>query len=180
MSNNQELFQHNSHIPGIAKPGTYSVEYTIALDGSNNPYIDTAFINGQAAKIDNVNKQITLVAPDNDPARSIVLDIYDLTAGVTHKGSVSIKDGKVNELLGMMEGTGGLLGSGGTLKNLENNYQTIIANIEKKIKQEDDRLVKWRRTMDMKFARLDATLARYNSINEGLKSQIAQLGGKGK
>ena len=180
LSNNQELFQHNSHIPGIAKPGTYSVEYTVALDGGNNPYIDTAFINGQPAKIDNVNKQITLTAPDNDPARSIVLDIYDLTVGVTHKGSVSIKDGKANELLGMMEGTEGLLGSKGTLKNLENNYQTIIENIEKKIKQEDDRLVKWRRTMDMKFARLDATLAKYNSINEGLKSQIAQLGAKSK
>ena len=175
VSNNQELFQHNSHIPGIAKAGTYDVEYTVAIDGNGDPYIDSASINGKPAKIDNLNRQISLVAPDNDPARSLVLDIYDLTPGVTHKGSVSIKEGKVNELLAMMDGSEGLLGEKGTLKNLEKNYQTIIDNIEKKIKQEDDRLVKWRRTMDNKFARLDAVLAKYNSINESLKSQISQL-----
>lgn len=179
-SNNQDLFQHNSHVAGIAKAGTYSVEYTVALDSGNNPYIDTAFINGQPAKIDNVNKQISLVAPEGDPARSIVLDVYDLTVGVTRKGSVSIKEGKVNELLAMMDGTEGLLGSGGTLKNLEKNYQTIIENIEKKIKQEDDRLVKWRRTMDLKFSRLEAVLAKYNSINDSLKTQLAQLSNQNK
>ena len=176
VSNNQELFQHNSHVAGIAKAGTYDVEYTVAMDGNGDPYIDSAFINGQPAKIDSAGRQITLVAPENDPARSIVLDIYDMTPGVTHKGSVSIKEGKVNELLAMMNGSEGMLGEKGTLKNLENNYKTIIENIEKKIKQEDDRLVKWRRTMDNKFARLDAVLAKYNSINESLKTQIAQLG----
>ena len=179
VSNNQELFQHNSHVAGIAKAGTYDVEYTVAIDGNGDPYIDSASINGQPAKIDSVGRQISLVAPDNDPARSIVLDIYDMTPGVTHKGSVSIKEGKVNELLAMMDGSEGMLGEKGTLKNLENNYKTIIENIEKKIKQEDDRLVKWRRTMDNKFARLDAVLAKYNSINESLKTQIAQLGVNG-
>ncbi len=176
VSNNQELFQHSSHVAGIAKAGTYDVEYTVATDGNGDPYIDSAFINGQPAKIDSAGRQISLVAPENDPARSIVLDIYDMTPGVTHKGSVSIKEGKVNELLAMMDGSEGMLGEKGTLKNLENNYKTIIENIEKKIKQEDDRLVKWRRTMDNKFARLDAVLAKYNTINENLKTQIAQLG----
>ena len=180
LSNNPELFQHASHIASIAKAGTYDVEYTVELDGSNNPYIATASINGKPAKIYTDINQIALLGPDNDPAKSITLDIYDLTIGVTHKGSVSIKDGKVNELLAMMDGTEGLLGSKGTLKNLENNYQTIIKNIEKKIKQEDDRLTKWRRTMDLKFSRLEAVLAKYNNINEGLKSQIAQLGGSSK
>lgn len=179
VSNNPEWFQYNSHIAGIAKPGTYSVNYTIALDGSNNPYIDTATINGKPAKIDNANRQITLISGDNDPAKSIMIDIFDMTPGVQHNGSVSIKEGKVNELLRMMDGSEGMLGSKGPLKHLEENYQLIMDNIEKKIKSEDDRLVKWRRTMDMKFARLDAVLAKYNNISTGLKSQIAQLGQKG-
>ena len=176
VSNNQDLFQHNSHIATIAKPGTYSVEYTVQLDGNGDPFIASAFINGKAAKIDNDNRQISLLEPNDDPARSITLDVYNMTPNVQHKGSVSIKEGKVNELLSMMDGTEGLLGTSGTLRNLEKNYQNIIDNIEKKIKQEDDRLVKWRRTMDMKFARLDAVLAKYNAMNESLQTQIAQLG----
>ena len=173
-SNNQELFQYHSHIDGIAKPGKYDVSYTVELDGNGDPYIATAFINGQPAKIS--GWQILLTEPNGDPARSIALDIYNMATGVEHKGTVSIKQGKINELLEMMDGTDGILGSGGTLKNLEKNYQTIIDNIEKKIKQEDDRLVKWWQTMDLKFSRLETVLSKYNSINDSLKTQIAQLG----
>jgi flagellar hook-associated protein 2 len=170
-SNTPNLFQYNSHIQGMAKPGTYDVEYEMDATGTN---ILSASINGKAASIDNANRQITLGSPADDPARSIALDIYDTSAGV-HKGSVSIKQGKVNELLGLMEGSEGMLGNDGALSKLEKNYQTIINNIDEKIQKEDDRLAKWRRTMEMKFARLDAVLAKYNKINENLKSQIDQL-----
>ncbi|MDR2488422.1 MAG: flagellar filament capping protein FliD [Desulfovibrio sp.] len=170
VSNTPHLFQYSSHLMGVAQPGTYDVQYAIDSAGD----IISASINGKAASIDNSNRQITLLAPAGDPARSIALNIYDLNTG-THQGSVSIKEGKVNELLSMMNGSEGMLGTNGTLANLEKNYQTIIDNIDKKIEQEDARLSKWQRTMNMKFSRLETLLGTYNRLNEGLKSQITQL-----
>ncbi len=163
-------FEHNSHVDGITKAGIYDVSYE--TDGSGN--IIKATINGKTANIDNVNRQIGMF-DNKDPAGGIMLDIHDLTPNKTFTGQVGIRDGKVNELLSMMQGTEGFLGERGTLKILEKNYQGIMDNIDKKIQKEDERLIKWERTTRLRFARLEETLSRYNSINEGLKSQISQM-----
>jgi len=168
-------FGYSSQIATVTKAGNYSVRYTVVNDGTGNGRIDRAWINGEEANIDHANSQITSVS---GPSRGLVLDIYphSLVPGTEINGTVSLREGKVNELLSMLDGSEGMLGTRGTLRNLERNYQEIIDNIEKKITREDERLARWERTMINKFARLDAVLARYNMMNEGLQSQIAQLG----
>lgn len=171
-SSNSEHFTYNSHISGITQAGTYNVSYTTDADGN----ITSATINGESASIDQDNKQIALYSSQgSNGASGIVLDVQNLTPNSTFTGTVSIKNGKINELLDMMSGSEGLLGENGTLRILEKNYNTIIDNIDKKIAQEDDRLTKWLRTTRLKFSRLEAVLSKYNSINEGLQSQISQL-----
>ncbi len=166
-------FGFNSQIATVTKAGNYSVSYTCTVDGK----IDKAWINGEEATVNNETFQITSVS---GASKGLMLDIYphSLVAGQTTTGTVSLRQGKVNELISMMEGSEGLLGTSGTLRNLERNYQQIIDNIEAKITKEDERLAKWERTQINKFARLDAVLAKYNAINDGLQSQIAQLSSK--
>ena len=163
-------FGYNSQIATVTRAGNYSVRYTVDEYGK----IAGAWINGEAANIDHNNFQITSVS---GPSRGLVLDIYphSLVPGTEVKGTVSLREGKVNELLGMLDGSEGMLGRSGTLSNLERNYQEIIDNIEKKILTEDERLIRWERSMINRFARLDAVLARYNAMNEGLQAQITQL-----
>jgi flagellar hook-associated protein 2 len=166
-------FSHNSHVQGITSPGTYDVSYS--TDASGN--IVSAYINGKEAEIDPDTRQISIYSHFGKPnaADGIVLDVYDLSPGQTFTGSVSVKQGKINEILGKLDGTDGWLGEDGPLRVLEKNYQTVIQNIEEKIMKEDARLEKWERNMRTRFANLEATLTKYNQINEDLKSQIASL-----
>lgn len=161
-------FRYNSHLPKITGHGNFNISYT-ADDAGN---ITKATINGKAAKYDPETNQITGMEGD---ARGLIVDVVVIEPGTTQTGTVSIQQGKVNEVLGLLEGTEGMLGTSGTLKNLERNYKSIMDNIEKKIKKEDERLVKWERTMINKFARLEKVLAEYNAMSEGLKSQLSQL-----
>ncbi|MDR1945953.1 MAG: flagellar filament capping protein FliD [Desulfovibrio sp.] len=167
-SSNSDNFQFNSMITGITKAGTYEVTYKVDANGD----IYDAFIGGKAAVIDNANH--TLTSSEGD-SRGLMLSVTAFANAGDYNGSVSIKEGKINELLSLMEGTEGLLGANGTLKTLENNYDKIIQGIDDKIKKEDERLVRWERNMILKFSRLEATLARYQQIQSDLTSQISQL-----
>lgn len=166
---NSDEFHYQSHISTVTQSGTYNVEYTMSDDGS---YIASAYINGMACNIDQANGYITSM---EGPSKGIVIQIGENDALRTYTGTVSIRDGKVNELLGLLEGSEGILGSKGTLKNLEKNYEEIIKGIEDKIKKEDDRLLKFERNMQLKFARLEEVLSKYSSLEKTLESQLAQL-----
>ncbi|MDL2266984.1 flagellar filament capping protein FliD [Desulfovibrio sp. OttesenSCG-928-G15] len=171
---NSPYFSYNSHVQTITKPGTYEVSYSTDVFGN----ISSATINGKAAQIDQENRQISIFSHGDggeNAADGLILDVYDLTPDQTFTGTVGIKQGKVNEFLDLMQGTSGWLGEEGTLKTLENNYKNIIENIEKKISDEDTRLEKWESSMRARFARLEATLAKYNQMNSDLESQIASL-----
>ncbi|MDR2669566.1 MAG: flagellar filament capping protein FliD [Desulfovibrio sp.] len=168
-SSNSDDFQFDSMITGITKAGTFDVSYEI--DASGN--IVNARIGGKDAIVDNANHTITSNEGDS---KGLLITVTNLTASVTpYSGSVSIKEGKIAELLGLMEGTEGMLGTNGTLKTIESNYDKIIDGIDDKIKKEDERLSRWERNMILKFSRLEATLARYQQMQTDLTSQIAQL-----
>ncbi|MDR1685011.1 MAG: flagellar filament capping protein FliD [Desulfovibrio sp.] len=168
-SSNSDDFQFDSMITGITKAGTYDVSYEV--DASGN--ILNAFIGGKAAIIDNTNHTITANEGDS---KGLLLSVTNLTpSGTPYNGSVSVKEGKIGELLSLMEGTEGMLGTNGTLKTIEDNYGNIIDGIDEKIKREDERLSRWERNMILKFSRLEATLARYQQMQTDLTSQIAQL-----
>jgi flagellar hook-associated protein 2 len=170
-----EFFGYASHVHTMTKPGSYDVSYTV--DGSGQ--VTSATINGKQAKIveENGKVQIGLSSADNPPnaADGLYLDVYDLTPGATRTGTVGIRSGKVNELIGMMDGENGMLGKKGALSLLESNYEDIITNIEGKIKKEDDRLQRWENMMILKFSRLETTLGTYKKLQAQLESQLKQL-----
>ncbi len=174
-------FKHNSHIIGSTKPGAYEIEYSILPDGTIDPA--TAKINGKQAVVYQDTKQIGLGKSDPPTdADGLFIDVYDLDPTPStnpKKGILTIKQGKINELISMLDGEEGMLGSKkGALGILETNYKEIMGNIDKKLKLEDERLIKWTRTTRNRFARLEGVLASYNARNEGLKDQIKQLGSK--
>lgn len=169
---NSPNFGLNSHVVSVTEPGTYDVSYSTDADGN----IVSAYINGKAATINMENSQIALYSHDGtDDAAGIVLDIYNFTPNSTMEGTVSIRQGKVNEILNMLSGTNGILGSNGSLSHLEDNYDEIIANIEAKIQKEDTRLQKWLTNTKLRFSRLETTLSTYQNLQTSIESQIEQL-----
>lgn len=168
-SSNSDYFHYDSHIATVTKGGTHTVEYKIDVDGN----IYDAYINGQKASIDNERKVITSTA---GVAKGLAVNVVEYEQIGEYKGTVSIKEGKINELLGMLEGSEGILGANGTLRNLEKNYQGIIDGIEDKLRREDERLQKWEKNMLLRFSRLETVLAKYNQMQSDLDTQMAQLG----
>lgn len=173
-----ENFFYDSHVSGITQPGTYNVSYEI--DAQGKIIESSIFINGQQGSYDPDTNLITAVG-DNNPAKGLALQVVDFTPGkVVKNDTVSIKTGKIQETLGLLEGSEGILGTNGTLRNLERNYQTIIDGIDDKIQKEDDRLQRWESNMVLKFARLEQVLASYSQQQAQLESSLAQLGGSSK
>ena len=178
------------------RPGSYEVEYTIAPDGTC-----TATIGGYPAAFNPNENTLLVTSPKDSPVYGIQLSLYDLSPG-TQSGTLNVRQGKIDELLTALEGPGtertGILEKGYSLKEekdfgngnketvytivdrgslaiLEENYKTIMANIDTKVLKENTRLDTWERRMRNKFARLEATLAKYNAINDSLASQIKSL-----
>lgn len=165
---NTDKFHFDSYLAGITKAGVHEVEYEIDDNGN----ILWATVNGEAASF---NNETHLITASSGTAKGLAVNVANYEEAGTHSGSVSIKEGKINDVLSLLEGTEGMLGSNGTFRNIEKNYEGIISNLEKKIKTEDTRLQKWEQTMILKFSRLETVLARYNQIQSDLDSQIAQL-----
>ena len=171
---NSDNFHYDSHISSVTKPGTYNVSYTMSDDGS---YIASATINGAQCSIDQENGIITC---KEGAARGLAIKIGENDPMKTYTGTVSIRDGKINEIIGLLDGTEGILGTNGTLRNLEDNYNDIIKGIEDKIKRENDRLERFQKTMTLKFARLEEVLSRYDGIQASLEQSLSQLNSNSK
>ena len=161
-------FGYYSYINGITKAGEYSVAYQI--DGSGDIVAGSAFINGHAASIDNTTKQIT-GAYGNDEG-GIVIQVVNTAAG-NYSGNVRLKQGKTGEMAELLQDL--TSASTGPLHILEDNYQEIMDNIDKKIDDEWVRLERMERDLRSKYARLEALLGTYEGIGEALNNQIAQL-----
>ncbi len=157
-------FSYYSHVKGVTKAGIYDVTYDV--DASGN--IVNAFIGGKRANVDNTNKQIT--AMDGD-ARGLALQVDNLTAG-SYSSRMRIKEGKLS---GLSDTLKDMLGSNGALKILEDNYQDIMDDIQKKIDKETDRVTQWEQRERLRYSRLEATLARYDALSKSVSSQISSL-----
>ncbi|MPN60600.1 hypothetical protein SDC9_208329 [bioreactor metagenome] len=115
----------------------------------------------------------------NNDADGIYVQIDNHAPG-SYEGTVRIKQGKINEILELLNGTAskpeeGMLGSKGTLQVLMDNYDRIVAGIDDKIQRETERLTRWERTQKLRFSRLEATLKQYESLQASVKSQVDQL-----
>lgn len=157
-------FSYYSHVKGVTKAGIYDVTYDV--DASGN--ITNAYVGGQRANVDNVNKQITAMEGD---ARGLALQIDNLAAG-SYSSRMRIKEGKLS---GLSDQLTDMLGEEGALKILEDNYQEIMDDIQEKIDKEVDRVTQWETRERLRFSRLEATLARYDALNKSVESQIKSL-----
>ncbi len=122
---------------------------------------------------------VTIRSQKDNDADGITVHVDNLTEG-SYSGTVRIKQGKINELLRLLDGPPnkpeeGMLGSKGALQILQDNYDDIIAGIDAKVEREDARITKWERLMKLRFARLDATLKQYDSLSKSIESQIKTL-----
>ncbi len=162
--NNPAAFTFSSFIDGTTKGGSYNVSYTVA-----GGTVTGATINGQPASYDSQTGQITSLAGDS---RGLAIKVNTLTDG-SYQGSVSLKVGKTTELINEIKRLTDT--REGTLNILEDNYDDIIDNIQKKIEFEERRLSNKEKELRNRFARLEATLSNYNGIQTSLQNQIKGL-----
>ncbi|MDL2210632.1 flagellar filament capping protein FliD [Desulfovibrio sp. OttesenSCG-928-O18] len=123
---------------------------------------------------------VNVKAKAHNDADGLYIKIDNLTRNETYTGQVRIKQGKIPELIELLSGTPskpeeGILGSKGTIQVLLDNYDKIVEGIDTKISKETTRLTKWERTQKLRFARLEATLKQYDSLQKSIESQVKQL-----
>lgn len=164
ISSSSSDFTPGTIVKGVTKPGKHAVSYTVS-----GGKIVSATINGKPALIS--GWEIT-GKPKTDAA-GMSVKVTNQADG-TYNGDVNIKQGKILELI--EEARNLTSPTSGTLKLIEDNYKTIISNIDKKIDRETKRLADKRRRLKSRFGRLDATLGRYDKMQGALKAQIAKLG----
>lgn len=126
----------------------------------------------------------TIKAVKHNDADGMTIRPDNLTDG-DYSGTVRLKQGKIGEILELLNGVPGkteegMLGTKGALQILEDNYDHIIKGINEKLEREDARIIKWERTIRNRFARLEATLKTYEGLTKTLESQIKQLGSNSK
>lgn len=182
-------FRYGSHISGITKGGTYDVNYSV--DASGN--IEHVYVGGVEATRDTSKPGYYYSVATGD-ARGLSLQIDNLSAG-SHSGQIRIKEGLVQTvntfLKSEMTFTDVNISAGatdeqtasaisiksqnGALMVLRDNYKTIMANIDKKIAQEETRLDTWEARQKKVFANLETLLKQYSLQKTTLEAQITKL-----
>ena len=159
-------------------PGSAPKTKTVTNGQSNTVTVDG--LPGVTFTLKGEGGTATITGQKRNDADGLYIQIDNVTPG-SHSGMVRIKQGKLNEILELLNGTPskpeeGMLGSKGTIQVLVDNYDKIVEGIDKKIERETARLIKWERTQKMRFARLEATIKQYESLQASIESQINQLG----
>ncbi|HAS88691.1 MAG TPA: flagellar hook protein [Desulfovibrio sp.] len=162
-----------SHITNVTKAGEYNVQYEVS-----NGKLVSAKINGVTASVDPANWQIT--GPTGTDASGMAIRVENKANGIYGSDNINASNAmKVNLKLGKIGETVGILGEitseNGPLEILQDNYDTIMKNIDKKIDSEEDRLELKERTLTMKYSRLDALLGQYQGKTAQLTASVAQL-----
>ena len=178
-------FRYASSVQGITQAGIYDVSYEV--DSAGN--ILEVYINGVKANNDPSMGSNYYSCPSGD-ARGLSILIDDLSPG-KHEGQVRIKYGLLDtvdnflkaELTWQDTGDGvdddsmSIKSQNGALMILQDNYKTIMENIQEKIDREKDRISLWEERQKAAFARLETLLAQYNQTQSSLESQLGQLSG---
>ncbi|MDR3640800.1 MAG: flagellar filament capping protein FliD [Humidesulfovibrio sp.] len=162
-SSDTKNFSYLSRINGTTKPGNYAVSVITSATG-----ISSATINGVAAGID--GWRITGLSGDSS---GLVVSIDNHTANSTFTGTVSLKQGKTGELgdtLTELTST-----TDGPLAILEENYGSIMTDIDDKITREQQRLAAEKSRLQTQYARVDALLNTLTNTQTQLTSTISSL-----
>lgn len=178
-------FRYASSVQGITQAGIYDVSYEV--DSAGN--ILEVYINGVKANNDpSMGSNYYSCASGDARGLSIIID--DLAPG-KHEGQVRIKYGLLDTVDNFLkeeltwQDTGktidddslAIKSQNGALMILQNNYKTIMENIQTKIDREKDRIALWEERQKASFARLETLLAQYYQSQSALEGQIGQLSG---
>lgn len=170
---NSADFHYSGHIKGMAKPGSYDVEYEVDATGN---IIGDVLINGVKAEANGDGKYTA--GSDAGGAKSLSIQLDNLSAG-KHKGKIAIQQGKVNEmeefLAGELRYNKAEPEKNGSVMILRENYKQIMDNIDKKIEKEEERLIVWERRTRLEYSRLDTLLGKYEGQMKTMQSQMSGL-----
>jgi flagellar hook-associated protein 2 len=162
---NSPNLSYDSYVENITQAGEYDVTYTVSGGA-----IVSAYINGHETAVSGW----TITGAYGEPEGGISITATNHADG-THTGSVSLKLGKIGELVNTLEGM--TSEETGAINILEDNYDDIIHNIKDKIASEEERLSNYEDRLTDKFSRLETTLGRYSNISASLTTLIDQMSG---
>lgn len=171
-------FNFDNILTGVTKPGIYDVNYTVT-----GGIIGDVTIGGVKAKAAG-NGQYTLT---EGQGKGLTISILDFTEG-EHKGTVRIKQGKAIELKNILDyqtknesmnsikkDPNAPAPQRGPLQVLKDNYKEIMNNIDKRIEQEEARLIRWEKQQKLQFSRLDTLLGQYDRQTTANAQALSQL-----
>lgn len=165
--------QYMSHISGVTKPGEYNVQYEVS-----GGKLVSATINGEAALVNASTWEITGNGGTDAAGMSIrVENRSDGTFGNSNDDAadaikVFLQLGKSGELVSALDD---ITGEEGPLNILQDNYDTIMRNIDKKIEREERRVENKERMLKDRYSRLDTLLGQYQRQSTSLVSSINEL-----
>ncbi len=175
-------FRYSNHVVGLTQPGTYDVTYEVS-GGAVVP--NSVYINGELASLTDATTNTYTAGSTAGDAGGISIVIDNLSSNGTVTGSVSIQQGKVNQMIEFFEaelkyiaptvGDPTLGEENGGLMIAKESYADMIQSFDDQITEEMERLDRWEYTQKLKYARLDTLLGSYSGQMEILTQQISQL-----
>ena len=155
-------FSFDSAISGTTKAGDYDVSYRI-----ENGKIVEAYINGNAASISGW----TLTGASGEDESGLAITV-DNTADGTYSGTVSLKQGKIGQLIDTLED---MTSSEGTLQIMEDSYQDVLDQLSQSISKEEDRLDLVESRLRTRYSNLETLLTSYDNLSSTIDSLLSSL-----
>ncbi len=153
----------DSAISGITKPGEYTVTYTV-----ENGAIVSANIDGQEASIEGW----TITGGSGNGAAGMAVTANNQADGM-YSGTVCVRQGKIPQVIEALKTY--TSSENGTLKIIEDSYQSIIDNNSAAMVKEEARLELKRKNLVARYAVLESLLGYYNDLSSSLEYQLSQL-----
>ena len=158
---------YSGFIPGITKAGTFEVFF----DASDPSASMMRIKGGEWHTATWTSSDNTLTGASDSPESGLVVKINDTSADFT--GEVDLKlgyAGTIKEELDFLTSP-----SYGPLAVLEDNYQEIIDNIDKKIDFEERRIALYEQRLKERYSRLEGVLTELNGQSAYLSKEIDKL-----
>ncbi|WP_461208832.1 flagellar filament capping protein FliD [Desulfocurvus sp. DL9XJH121] len=152
-----------SSVEGITKGGDHKVEYEVV-----GGQIVWATVNGEEALVsDNL-----ITGQYGNSGAGLAVRVNNLADG-TYSGTVSVKQGKIGQLADMLADMTD--SEDGILVIIGENYDSIVANTQESIDQEEDRLTLYEDRLRERFATLEKVLTELKAINTSLETTLKSL-----
>jgi len=162
---------YQSSLPSITSAGIYDVEvntatiqgrFKLSTEATWHPWI----------ALDGSSGDYTLTGAAGYAEKGLALHITYASGTGTHSAVVRLKNGVVTQMGLDLED---LLSTSGPLNTLDGSYNDIVTNIEKRIDQEEDRLVHYEALLRQRFVRLDSYMNQMTQLGNYLTQYVANL-----